>query len=132
MKHEFHVDGISYVVSYEKNEFFLYVDGLKSKKKTSASVIDDGFCDFEDDGPVERVFYMSNLLKTKNPMKVYAEVMYFVKSVVGKKMPYYFTFSANEKKKKNLYGAVAERIAKKFGYSVFVEGNKFSFYQIKG
>jgi len=64
-KKEFKVDDIVYVVKYnDNNEFSLYVDGLKSTKKTS-KYIDDEFASFDDDGPVEKVFYMSNLVKTK-------------------------------------------------------------------
>jgi hypothetical protein len=124
----FEVDDIAYVVKFDNNEFSLYVDGLKSKKKTSKNVSDE-FYSFVDEGPVEKVFYMSSMIKTKNPMKVYANVISFVKSVIGKKMPYYFTYTANEKKKMNVYVGVAEKIAKKYGYTVYIEGKKISFFK---
>lgn len=128
LKHEFVVDDIAYVVKYENDEFSLYVDGLNSKKKTSKIIFDD-FHGFDDDGYAEKVFYMSSLVKTKNPMKVFANVVSFVKSVVSKRSPYYFTYTANEKKKLNVYLSVAEKIAEKYGYFLEVEGKKFSFYK---
>jgi hypothetical protein len=128
LKHEFEVDDIAYVVKYENDEFSLYVDGLKSKKKTSKIVVDD-FHGFDDGGPVEKVFYMSSLVKTKNPMKVFANVLSFVKSVVGKREPYYFTYAANENKKMSAYLSVAEKIAEKYGYYLEVEGKKFKFFK---
>jgi len=129
LKKEFEVDDIVYVVKFDKNVFSLYVDGLKSKKQTSKIVYDE-FDSFDsDDGPVKEVFYMSNLVKTKNPMKVYANVVSFVNSVVGKRKPYYFTYTANEKKKMHVYTSVAEKIANKHGYNLVVEGKKFKFYK---
>lgn len=126
---EFKVDDIVYVVKYnDNNEFSLYVDGLKSTKKTSNYVADE-FASFDDDGPVEKVFYMSNLVKTKNPMKVYANVVSFVNSVVSKKKPYFFTYTANEKKKMHVYNALAEKFAVKYGYTLVVEGKQFMFYK---
>ena len=129
LEKDFEVDGIAYVVKFDKNIFSLYVDGLESKKKTSKIVSDD-FNDFgNDDGPVEKVFYMSNLVKTKNPMKVFVNVLSFVNSVVEKRKPHYFTYTANEKKKMELYEKVAGKIAKKHGYFLLVEGKKFKFYK---
>jgi hypothetical protein len=128
LEYEFEVDDIAYVVKYENNEFSLYVDGLKSKKKTSKIIFDD-FHVFDDDGYTKKVFYTSNLVKTKNPMKVFANVVSFVKSVISKKSPYYFTYTANEKKKLNVYLGFAEKIAKKYGYHLVVEGKNFKFFK---
>lgn len=129
LKKEFEVEGIVYVIKFDKNIFSLYVDGLKSKKQTSKIVIDD-FNDFgNDDGTIEKVFYTGNLVKTKNPMKIYANVISFVSSVISKQNPYYFSYTANEKKKMCVYTAVAKKIAKKYGYGLLVEGKKFSFYK---
>jgi hypothetical protein len=129
MKHEFEVDDIVYVVTYDRNHFSLYVDGLKSKKKTYKIVYDD-FFSFNDDGPLEKVFYMSGLVRTKNPMKVYVNVARFVKSVVGKKAPYYFTYAANEGNKNALYAKFAKRIADKYGYYLEAKGGDFKFFKI--
>lgn len=128
LEKEFEVDGIVYVVNFDKNIFSLYVDGLKSKKQTS-KIIYDEYDSFDDDGPVEKVFYMSNLVKTKTPMKVYANVVSFVNSIVSKRKPYYFTYTANEKKKMHVYAAVAEKIAKKYGYELLIEGKTFKFFK---
>jgi hypothetical protein len=123
----FKVDDIAYVVKFDNSEFSLYVDCLKTKKKPYEDISDDLFSFVDDDGPVERVFYMNSMIKTKNPMKVYANVMSFVKNVIDKKRPYYFTYTANEKKKMNVYAKVAEKIAKKYGYIVSIDGEKIRF-----
>lgn len=129
VKKEFEFDDILYVVKFDENTFSLYVDGLKSKKQTSKIVYDE-FDSFDsDDGPVKQVFYRSNLVKAKNPMKVYVNAVKFVESIVGKRKPYYFTYTANEKKKVHLYNSVAEKIANKYGYNLVIEGKKFKFFR---
>lgn len=129
VKKEFEVDDILYVVKFDENTFSLYVNGLKSKKQTSKIDYDE-FDSFDsDDGPVKQVFYRSNLVKAKNPMKVYVNAVKFVESIVGKRKPYYLTYTANEKKKVHLYNSVAEKIANKYGYNLLIEEKKFKFFR---
>jgi hypothetical protein len=128
MKYQFVVDDIAYVIQYENSEFSLYADAVNSKKKISKIIFDE-YHDFVDDGYVDKVFYIGSLVKTKNPMKVYAHVVSFVRGVVSKKRPYYFTYTANEKKKLSVYTAIATKIADKYGYHLEVAGKKFTFYR---
>lgn len=131
-KKMFEVDGIAYVVEYSDQTFLFYVDRHKSRKR----VIDPD----EDDHPFRSYhFYevsnayvseISDYVKTSNPLRIYREVMDFVRGVIAVERPYMFGYSANEDVKKDVYARVADRIASKFNYYLVQQGNYFTFYRL--
>jgi hypothetical protein len=130
---EFEVEGIVYAIMFKNNEFFLYVNGEKSKVQTYKPVYDDFdafFSDFPSEPePKPNLFNSSHLLKAKKPMLIYIRILRFIDSIISKKNPYYFCYTANERNKIKVYKAFGERICKKFNYSLLVDKKKFSFYR---
>jgi len=130
---EFEVEGVVYAVMYKDNEFFLYVNSEKSKiqtYKTKDNDLDGYFSDFSNE-PVSKpkLFYSSHLLKSKKPMLIYVRILKFVNSIILKKKPYYFCYTANERNKIKAYKAFGERICRKFNYRMQVDKKKFTFYR---
>ncbi|AKF13547.1 hypothetical protein PHIN3_284 [Sinorhizobium phage phiN3] len=126
-KISFEVDSLTYVVEFDNNEFFLYVDGTKAKTKIAEEVEFDGFDFFEETS--HNVMKSSELVKAKSPLKIFKNVLKFVEDMIGKHKPHFFFFAANEEKKISLYSTVAQQIAKKSEYYLQADGGSFYFYK---
>ncbi|AGR47999.1 hypothetical protein PHIM7_280 [Sinorhizobium phage phiM7] len=126
-KISFEVDSLTYVVEFDNNEFFLYVDGTKAKTKIAEEVEFDGFDFFEESS--QNVLKSSDLVKTKSPIKVFKNVLKFVEDMIGKHKPHFFYFAANEEKKISLYAMVAQQLSKKSGYYLQADAGSFYFYK---
>jgi len=131
-KLEFKVDDLTYIVEFNGHEFFLYVDGSKSRTKIHETPDPkDPFYGYDrHEGENTRVVLMSNLVKTKNPMAIFRNVLKFVDQMIGKHKPYRFSFGANEKKKRALYRRVAEKLVRKHPYYLDANKGSFVFYRL--
>lgn len=126
MKKEFVIDNICYVVEFtEHNHFNLYIDYAKSRKDIyKMSDFDRMF----GDEPPETIWEKTD---TRYVFRVLKEVKAFIDSAIRRYKPYYFTYSANEEVKASSYRRFAERIAKKYGYSLGIAGKRtFCFYRL--
>jgi len=124
MKKEFYYGGCCYVVSFENNEFSLYIDTTKSSPE---KFIDKDSLEFQlGDVPPDMVFSKT---KSKDYFKIYSDVKKFIDYVIKSKRPYYFFYVANEKSKIRIYKKFAEILANKYKYYLVDTGYKFYFYK---
>lgn len=124
LKKEFVIDEVFYVVYFDGINLSLYVDTIKSTRNVvKLSRIENAFGDVPPDK------YYKKLSKPSVVFKVIKEVKDFVDDVIKKERPYYFVFSANEVDKISSYSKLANKLAKKYEYSVFLDDNIFRFYK---
>lgn len=71
-----------------------------------------------------------DLGNTRQPLRVYREVLTRVHQWVGGQRPKYFQFSALTEKRTRLYRRVAQRLAERFGYDLQVIDGQFLFFKL--
>jgi hypothetical protein len=127
----FTVEDIAYEVAFtRKNEFLFYVLPRQSRRMVYDR---HELADWDYFGEIpERVGLRSEFVTTTRPVAVFRNVLTIVGHMLRKRRPHYFTFSANELEKMDLYTLVAHRIAQMYGYAPYVELNVFAFYRQAG
>ncbi len=122
MTNEFMIDGVCYVVSFTENhELNFYADVRKSERVVYDRVEFSG--GFWDDPPL-RIWTKTD---TGHVFAVKRKVLEFLEHALRRYSPYYFTFGAIEESRVPIYGKIAHRIGRKFGYDVTVDGGAFRF-----
>ncbi len=124
----FTVEDIAYKVAFtRKNEFLFYVLPRQSRRVVYDR---DELADWDYFADIpERVGLRSEFVTTTRPVAVFRNVLTIMGHMLKKRRPHYFTFSANEVEKVDLYTLVAHRIARTYGYTLHVELNVFAFYR---
>lgn len=125
MRKEVFYDGVCYRLSFEDNEFKLLIDS--SKSTNALNFIDTNSIGFRfGDVPPDEIFKKT---PSGNYLKIFGDVKSFFESVIKNISPYYFFYIANEDSKFNAYNKFGVVISRKYGYYMFVNDNKFSFYK---
>ncbi|MBT4140260.1 MAG: hypothetical protein HOE48_20255 [Candidatus Latescibacteria bacterium] len=120
MREEFIIDGVCYVINFTKDHHLhFHADVHKSTKEVYKS---DGFSFWDE--PPERIWTTTS---TGNAFKIKRKVLKFLENALRRYSPYYFTFSAIEKKRLPLYEKLARRIGKKYGYDLTQDYGSFRF-----
>jgi hypothetical protein len=109
------------VAEYVNNHFNFWIDNVKTEVKL---VKDDPF----GDDPPKRI--VTTLGNTDCVFRVKKEIEDFMAHVLAKENPYYFTFVASDLKRVRIYVKLAEKIGRKYGYFVHVDGLFFHFYKV--
>lgn len=118
------IDGYLYVIEYRHNSFCLYLDVKNSRIPPPVS--SDPFADWHELPPDKT----SLQTKSKSVFRVKKMVDRFIDRVLSVDRPHYFSFSANEEQKENLYGRYALRLAEKYGYYLVKGQRVFKFYKV--
>jgi len=124
MKYKFDVGKLSYVIKFTyKNEFKFYVDVLESEY--NPYVMSDFELGFGDEPPLE----IYTKVDSKNVFAVKRHVEDFIGKALKRYKPYYFHYYANEDHKRSAYYKFGLYIAKKYGYTMYVDdvGSKYTF-----
>ena len=124
MRTSFTSDKIRYVVEYDdkRQEFSFWVDvGRSDRAIYTPTAMERGFWD-----PLpERILGRTHA--ARYVLHVAAQVRRFIESVVARRRPHYFTYAASEADRMPLYCRFGERLARRYGYLMTVDGPAFRF-----